>query len=63
MPTSAKYHRFAVRCLEEARRSVDEPLKALLIEMAQAWQMLANQAAVNQKLRSKPAADETDPGD
>jgi hypothetical protein len=63
MPTSAKYHRFSVRCLQEARRSDDEPLKALLIEMAQAWRMLADQAAVNERLQARPAGDETDPGD
>jgi hypothetical protein len=63
MPISAKYQRFAVRCLEEARRSSDEPLKALLVEMAQAWQLLANQAVVNQRLEPKRADDEGDPGD
>jgi hypothetical protein len=63
MPISTKYQRFAVRCLEEARRCADEPLKALLIEMAQAWQLLANQAVVNEKLQPKQPDDEADPGD
>jgi hypothetical protein len=38
-------------------------LKALLIEMAQAWRMLADQAAVNEKLQARPTGDEADPGD
>ena len=42
MTTPAKYSRFAVRCLEEARNTTDASLRAFLIEMAQAWQMLAN---------------------
>jgi hypothetical protein len=63
MTTATKYHRFAVRCLEEARNTTDERLKAFLIEMAQAWQMLANQATVNANLQLSPAGPETDPGD
>jgi hypothetical protein len=63
MTTAAKYHRFAVRCLEEARNATDERLKAFLIEMAQAWQMLANQATVNANLQVSPTGPETDPGD
>jgi hypothetical protein len=63
MATSAKYNRFAVRCLEEARNTTDASLKAFLIEMAQAWQMLANQAAANEKLAANPVIHETDRGD
>ena len=39
------YQRFAVRCLEAARLVVDPGHKAFLVEMAQAWQKLADQAA------------------
>jgi hypothetical protein len=63
MTTTAKYHRFAVRCLEEARNTTDARLKVFLIEMAQAWQMLANQATVNANLQATPAGPEKDPGD
>jgi hypothetical protein len=63
MTTSAKYNRFAVRCLEEARTTTDQSLRAFLIEMAQAWQLLANQATANDNLRSGPVGPETDSGD
>jgi hypothetical protein len=39
------YQRYATRCLEEARITVDPRHKAFLAEMAQAWQRLADQAA------------------
>jgi hypothetical protein len=63
MTTAAKYHRFAVRCLEEARNATDERLKAFLIEMSQAWRMLENEATVNADLRARPTSSERDPGD
>jgi hypothetical protein len=63
MTTSAKYGRFAVRCLEEARNTTDASLRAFLIEMAQAWQMLANQATANENLKANPVMHETDRGD
>ena len=37
------YQRFAVRCLQEARVIADSEHKAFLVEMAQAWQKLADQ--------------------
>jgi uncharacterized protein YaaW (UPF0174 family) len=44
--TSLKdYQRYAVRCLEEARTTLDSRHKAFLVEMAQAWQRLADEAA------------------
>jgi hypothetical protein len=47
-PPAKEYQRYASRCLEEARaRSASDPkLKAFLIEMAQTWQRLADQAKV-----------------
>ena len=63
MTTSAKYNRFAVRCLEEARTTTDQSLRAFLVEMAQAWQLLANQATANDNRRSAPVGPETDSGD
>jgi hypothetical protein len=43
MQHSRKYRRFAARCLEEARATIDPRLKAFLAEMAQEWQRLAEQ--------------------
>ena len=63
MTTSAKYNRFAVRCLEEARTTTDQSLKAFLIEMAQAWQLLANHATANDNLQAKPVIHDKDRGD
>jgi hypothetical protein len=40
------YQRYATRCLSEARLTSDSNLRAFLIEMAQAWQRLADQAKV-----------------
>jgi hypothetical protein len=38
------YQRYASRCLQEARSTSDPKLRAFLVEMAQAWQRLADQA-------------------
>jgi hypothetical protein len=56
-----RYRRFAARCLEEARGTIDPRLKAFLGEMAQEWQRLAEQAKseVNGNFRGP----EADPGD
>jgi hypothetical protein len=40
------YQRYATRCLQEARTTPDSKHRAFLIEMAQAWQRLADQAKV-----------------
>ena len=40
------YRRYAARCLQEARVTVDSPQKAFLVEMAQAWRNLAEHAAI-----------------
>jgi hypothetical protein len=37
--------RYAVRCLQDARETVDPRQKVLLVEMAQAWQRLAEREA------------------
>jgi uncharacterized protein YaaW (UPF0174 family) len=39
------YQRYAARCLDEARATIDARHKAFLVEMAQAWQRLADEAA------------------
>ena len=40
------YQRYATRCLREARTTSDSMHKAFLVEMAQAWQRLADQGKV-----------------
>jgi hypothetical protein len=56
-----KYQRYAARCLHEARTTTDFKLKTFLIEMAQAWQRLADQVKVGAALpnisRSEPDRD------
>jgi hypothetical protein len=37
------YQRYAVRCLQEARIAADSGHKVFLVEMAHAWQKLADQ--------------------
>jgi hypothetical protein len=56
------YQRFASRCLEEARVTVDARHKAFLVEMAQAWQRLADQATNVKGLEVSPVS-ERDRGD
>jgi hypothetical protein len=63
MSTSSNYKRFAARCLEEARKTPDEGMRAFLIEMAQAWQMLADQAGAADDVKAAPHPDEPDRGD
>ena len=62
MQQSRKFRRFAARCLEEARGTIDPRLKAFLAEMAQEWQRLAEQAKseVHEHHVQGPQAD---PGD
>jgi hypothetical protein len=43
-----KYQRFATLCLQEARTTTDPRLRALLGEMAQEWQKLAEEAKAGQ---------------
>jgi hypothetical protein len=45
MPASKTYNRYAMQCLEEARKTSDQKQKAFFIEMAGEWQGLAQQAA------------------
>jgi hypothetical protein len=44
MAASKDYERFAARCLQEARITADFRHKSFLVEMAQAWLRLAEQA-------------------
>lgn len=63
MRTSENYQRFAVRCMDQARHLAHDPKRAFLVEMAQAWQKLADQAAATEKLQSAPVTHEPDRGD
>ena len=44
MPAVREYQRFSARCLQEARRTNDPQHRAFLVEMAQAWRRLAEEA-------------------
>ena len=57
-----QYKRFAARCLEEARVTIDPRLKAFLAEMAQEWQRLVEEAN-GAKALPKIRGPEVDPGD
>jgi len=57
-----RYQRFAARCLEEARVTIDPRLKAFLAEMAQEWQRLVEEAN-GAKAMPKIRGPEVDPGD
>jgi hypothetical protein len=57
-----RYQRFAARCLEEARVTIDPRLKAFLAEMAQEWQRLVEEAN-GAKALPKIQGPEVDPGD
>jgi hypothetical protein len=59
--TAKLYQRYATRCLREARTTSDSMHKAFLVEMAQAWQRLADQAKVIGSAQTSTA--EPDRGD
>jgi hypothetical protein len=63
MQTAKLYQRYATRCLQEARTTSDAQHKALHVEMAQAWQRLADQAKVTNDLRTHTPNSESDRGD
>jgi hypothetical protein len=44
MQRMKQYQRFAARCLEEARVTIDPRMKAFMGEMAQEWQRLVQEA-------------------
>jgi hypothetical protein len=56
------YQRYATRCLEEARNTVDARHKAFLVEMAQAWQRLVDQTTTVKETEVSPLS-EPDRGD
>jgi hypothetical protein len=62
MQRTRTYRRFAARCLEEARGTVDPRLKAFLAEMAQEWQRLAEETRA-EKNDHLVRGSESDPGD
>ena len=57
-----QYERFAARCLEEARVTIDPRLKAFLGEMAQEWQRLVKETSGAKDLTNIQGP-ESDPGD
>jgi len=62
MQVAKKYQQYAVRCLQEARTTTDFKLKTFLVEVAQAWQRLADQAKLGAALPNTRSA-EPDRGD
>jgi hypothetical protein len=62
MQRVGKYQRFAARCLEEARATTDPGLKALLAEMAQEWQRVAEDVR-SQRVEQDLQSAVEDPGD
>jgi hypothetical protein len=63
MPTSQHYKRYAVQCLDVARSTSGERERAFIVEMAQVWQRLAEQAAAAEQLQSVPVDHKPDRGD
>ena len=58
MQSAAKeYQRYCTRCFHEARTTSDFKLKILMIEMAQAWQRLADQIKVDAALPNTPTSE------
>jgi hypothetical protein len=62
MQQTRKYRRFAAKCLEEARGTIDPRLKAFLGEMAQEWQRLAEEKK-SEKSELAVRGPAGDPGD
>jgi hypothetical protein len=60
--TTKDYQRYAVRCLQEARTTTDSQHKSFLVEMAQAWRRLAEQATADSN-QSDSSVTELDRGD
>jgi hypothetical protein len=60
--SAKQYQRYASRCLQEARIATDPKLKAFLVEMAQEWQRLADQAKTTAAAHNAPSS-EPDRGD
>ncbi len=63
MQSAKQYQRYATRCLQEARITSDSNQKAFLVEMAQAWQRLADQAKASKALLAHTPNSEPDRGD
>ena len=63
MQSAKHYQRYATRCLQEARITSDSNQKAFLVEMAQAWQRLADQAKASKALSTHTPNFEQDRGD
>ncbi len=62
MHSVKQYQRYAARCLQEARTTTDSRLRAFLVEMAQEWQRLAEQAKTTAAAHGAPRS-EPDRGD
>ena len=63
MAAARDYQRFSARCLEAARRTDDPQHRAFLVEMAQAWRRLAEEAMSSKGAQVVCSAAEPDRGD
>jgi len=57
MPASKTYNRYAMQCLDEARKTFNQKQKAFLVEMAHEWQRLAEQATITERGRQTTTSD------
>jgi hypothetical protein len=60
MGRSAEYRRFAVRCLEIARAMRDERTRAVMLQMAQVWSRLADEADTSLRGRAHETDSDSD---
>jgi hypothetical protein len=63
MTAPKHYQQYAMRCLEEARATPDSQHRSFLVEMAQAWRRLAEQATGATSSQTDTSAPEPDRGD
>ena len=63
MAAARDYQRFSARCLEAASGTDDPQHRALLVEMAQAWRRLAEEAMSSKGAQVVCSAAEPDRGD
>jgi hypothetical protein len=57
---SQQYRIFAARCVEIARAIKDEQTKAAMLQMAQVWSRIANEADALASAGASPSSDSAD---
>lgn len=56
MGSARDYREFAARCLEMARHSADAHVQAVMLQMAQVWHRLADEAASSREQHDRQGA-------